>query len=345
MPVSRPKILLADDSITIQKVVNLTFADHGMDVVTFADGNSAVEELDHIKPDIVLADVNMPGINGYQLCELMRNDEANRNTPVVLLVGSFEPFDRDEAQRVGSNAFLTKPFTSIAELISTVQGLLDERTSTDASSAETLETSVDAPEPSMPVPDTSDIDHLYQQSFVETVELPRSDDLNGDFGNGIDDEMIQTSYAEPDAELPEEDTYFAAEPDDELLDSEIRASEFETESPIPESMPEEAEDLAETHEPVTEPEPEPEISNDPFESVAAEPPPVSHEEDISTGDTVRFDFDDDLLELPGSASPQSTHVAVESTPPAAQPQQITELSPELIDLIVEKVVERLAKKY
>ena len=114
---SKPKLLLADDSITIQKVVNLTFADHGMDVVTFGDGDSAIEHFDSVKPDIVLADVNMPGINGYQLCELLRSDAASSEIPIVLLVGSFEPFDREEAERVGASAHLTKPFSSIAELV------------------------------------------------------------------------------------------------------------------------------------------------------------------------------------------------------------------------------------
>ena len=376
---SRPKILLADDSITIQKVVNLTFADQGMDVVAFADGDAAVEHLDEIKPDIVLADVNMPGINGYQLCELIRSDDANKNTPVVLLVGSFEPFDRDEAERVGSNTYLTKPFTSIADLIATVQGLLDRKTETEPIANGSQESSEEQSEqPAAPRPDTSDIDSLYEQSFVETVELPRTENLNGGFGNDLDDEMIQTSYAEPDPVSPDdEDTYFAIDSEDHF--SEVPENDDEAESLIAESMPPQDESVSETQnaepdhgiesEPEqrldAEPEPDwqpyesheqvqesPVEASDPFESIAAEPPPVepsfspaaSSDEDISTVDTARFNFDDDLLEIPGSNSQHQT-AAAGFEEPAAKPQQITELSPELIDLIVEKVVERLANKY
>lgn len=338
---SKPRILLADDSITIQKVVNLTFADQGMDVVTFADGDSAVEHLDEIKPDIVLADVNMPGINGYQLCELMRSDDANRHIPVVLLVGSFEPFDRDEAERVGSDSYLTKPFTSIADLVATVQGLLDKR-----KSMVEVGTNGEASEPILPRPDTSDIDHLYKQSFVETVELPRTDTLTSEFGNGLDDEMIQTSYAEPDLEPPDDETYFVSEESDEFGDAASNNVDFETESLIADSMPvennREMTDIGDGENDQDTGSIEPSYS-DPFESVADDPPPVSTHEG-ATPSTAKYGFSDDLLELPGSG--RSTHASdTRSHSTTDQPQQITSLSPELIDLIVEKVVERLQKKY
>ena len=122
---SRRKLLLADDSITIQKVVNLTFADEGVDVVTVGDGNAALEELASGLPDILLADVNMPGPTGYEICEQLRSSEATRNLPVILLVGSFEPFDEAEASRVGANAYLTKPFQSIRQLVSQVNELIN----------------------------------------------------------------------------------------------------------------------------------------------------------------------------------------------------------------------------
>ena len=67
-------ILLADDSITIQKVVNLTFADEGIDVVSVSNGDLAEKRLGEINPDLVLADIFMPGKNGYQLCEAIKQD-------------------------------------------------------------------------------------------------------------------------------------------------------------------------------------------------------------------------------------------------------------------------------
>lgn len=122
--VSGRKMLLADDSITIQKVVDLTFADEGMQVTTVSNGEQAIEKLEEVAPDIVLADVFMPGRNGYEVCEHIKRDKRFRHIPVMLLVGSFEPFDEAEARRVGADDFLTKPFQSIRQLVNKVGALL-----------------------------------------------------------------------------------------------------------------------------------------------------------------------------------------------------------------------------
>lgn len=146
---SRRKLLLADDSITIQKVVNLTFADEGVEVVTVGDGDAALAELAASVPDILLADVNMPGPTGYEICERLRADEATRNLPVILLVGSFEPFDETEASRVGANAYLTKPFQSIRQLVSQVNELIEAAKPAVETPVEELETFAEtAAEPS-----------------------------------------------------------------------------------------------------------------------------------------------------------------------------------------------------
>jgi len=87
------KLLLADDSITIQKVVALTFADEGVEVVTVSDGHEAIERLKEVTPDVVLADVFMPEINGYEVCRHIKQNAKLQHIPVMLLVGSFEPFD------------------------------------------------------------------------------------------------------------------------------------------------------------------------------------------------------------------------------------------------------------
>jgi CheY-like chemotaxis protein len=118
------KLLLADDSLTIQKVVSLTFNDEAMEVVTVSSGAAALEKLHESLPDIVLADVFMPEPNGYELCERIKSDERTRHLPVVLLVGTFEPFNEAEARRVGADEVLTKPFQSIRDLVNKVGGLL-----------------------------------------------------------------------------------------------------------------------------------------------------------------------------------------------------------------------------
>jgi CheY-like chemotaxis protein len=120
----RRKLLLADDSPTIQKVISLTFGDEGVEVVAVGDGESALRALaEDPPPDVILADVVMPGPDGYELCERVKSDRRLRHVPVVLLVGTFEPFNEAEARRVGADTVLTKPFSSIRGLVSKVGSL------------------------------------------------------------------------------------------------------------------------------------------------------------------------------------------------------------------------------
>jgi CheY-like chemotaxis protein len=121
------KLLLADDSITIQKVVDLTFTDEGVSVICVNNGREAIERLDDFVPDVVLADVFMPQMNGYEVCEYIKQNDKLKHIPVMLLIGSFEPFDEEEARRVGANDILTKPFQSIRRLIDKVGTLVSSR--------------------------------------------------------------------------------------------------------------------------------------------------------------------------------------------------------------------------
>jgi CheY-like chemotaxis protein len=118
------KLLLADDSAAVQKVIELTFLDEGMEVFSVADGQSALDRLEQVTPDVVLADAFMPGLNGYELCRSMKDDQRFAQIPVMLLVSSFAPFDEAEARRVGADDIITKPFQSIRQLVSRVDSLL-----------------------------------------------------------------------------------------------------------------------------------------------------------------------------------------------------------------------------
>jgi CheY-like chemotaxis protein len=117
------KILLADDSLTIQKVVELTFSDSDYDLVCVGNGLRAVEALEGERPDLVLADVVMPEKNGYEVCEAIKSNPATAKIPVVLLTGTFEPFDRERAERIGADAIVSKPFDS-QQLLTQVEELL-----------------------------------------------------------------------------------------------------------------------------------------------------------------------------------------------------------------------------
>jgi CheY-like chemotaxis protein len=118
------KLLLADDSATIQKVIDLTFADEGVRVLAVSSGQEALDQILEFGPDIVLADVFMPSPNGYEVCRYVKTNEQLKDVPVMLLVGSFEPFDEAEARRVGADDILTKPFQSIRRLIDRVGALV-----------------------------------------------------------------------------------------------------------------------------------------------------------------------------------------------------------------------------
>jgi CheY-like chemotaxis protein len=118
-------LLLADDSPATQKVVSLTFADEGYEVVAVGDGAEAARRLEAgLAPDIVLADILMPGLTGYELCERIKGDSRLSRVPVMLLVGTFEPFNEAEARRVGADIVLTKPFQSIRDLVNKVGSLI-----------------------------------------------------------------------------------------------------------------------------------------------------------------------------------------------------------------------------
>ena len=103
-------LLLADDSLTIQRVIELTFAGEDITVVAVSDGDQAIARLDTMPPDIVLADVGMPGRSGYDVAQHVKQTPTLAHIPVVLLTGAFEPVDQVKAASVGCDAVLAKPF-------------------------------------------------------------------------------------------------------------------------------------------------------------------------------------------------------------------------------------------
>jgi CheY-like chemotaxis protein len=118
------KILVADDNSNIQKMVGLALKDHGIDVIAVGNGEAAVRKISDIHPDLVLADVFMPVRNGYEVCKYVKDDPELKHIPVILLVGAFDPLDEQEAQRVGADGVLKKPFVPPDPLISMVKSAL-----------------------------------------------------------------------------------------------------------------------------------------------------------------------------------------------------------------------------
>jgi CheY-like chemotaxis protein len=116
-------LLLADDSVTVQRVVELTFAHEDVRVVSVSDGRRAVQALDTEGADIVLVDVEVPEIDGYGVADHVRRSERLRDVPVLLMAGALAPVDEARARELGCAGVLTKPFEPQA-LVKRVKDLL-----------------------------------------------------------------------------------------------------------------------------------------------------------------------------------------------------------------------------
>jgi len=102
-------LLLADDSPTIQRVIELTFAEEDVRVIVVSDGDSAIARIEEQPPDIVLADVGMPRKNGYEVASYVKHSPRLSHIPVLLLTGAFEPVDQHKADQAGCDGVLAKP--------------------------------------------------------------------------------------------------------------------------------------------------------------------------------------------------------------------------------------------
>lgn len=116
-------LLLADDSVTIQRVIELTFAHEDVRVVAVSDGRRALQWLDGERPDVVLADVDVPEVDGYQIASHVKSASRLKDVPVLLLAGAFEPVDQERVRQIGCDGVLVKPFEP-QQLVTRVKALL-----------------------------------------------------------------------------------------------------------------------------------------------------------------------------------------------------------------------------
>lgn len=122
-PVSEGIILAVDDSPTIRKIVSMSLEAVGYKVVTAADGMEAMQQLPKCNPALILTDISMPKIDGYQLCKLIKAHEKTKTIPVIMLSGKDGMFDKIKGKFVGCDDYITKPFQS-AELLEKVSAYL-----------------------------------------------------------------------------------------------------------------------------------------------------------------------------------------------------------------------------
>ncbi len=386
---SKHRLLLADDSVTIQKVVNLTFAEEGIEVITAGDGNSAMEKFVEFPPDLVMVDVNMPGFDGYKICEMIKQDEETRQIPVILLVGSFEPFDEAEAQRVGADDYLTKPFQSIRQLVSRVTDLLNRPNGNVSSNQDNFSSENQTTDPSV-------------SDFGSTSQIKNETNFESFDNTLIDDEMIQTNQigslpvdesqkfvSEPNLQTSENDfaNWDKSEREEVLLDTQPLTNEYFQQKPVNSAedeifrLDEKVFDFADEQSFA------PETKSDAVEQKTEEIPDdekfpdysamnddnKNTMSDMDSNITAQpqnasvFDFDDlDLLELP-SIEKKPVPVAEQKTIKEEIPEsfgaksdngkknpaefgekefsmETTNLSPEVIEAITKKIMEKLSDK-
>ena len=165
----RHKLLLADDSVTIQRVVQLTFVDEDIEVVTVGDGSQIVDAIRKETPDIVLVDVNMPNKNGYEVAAFVKSG-ATHDVPVVLLAGAFEPVSEAQAKEAGCDGVLVKPFEP-NQVVKKVKELLDSRPAADSARVVEVSPTV-SPEESGSFSGslTSGVDSVLSKAFRRYLE-------------------------------------------------------------------------------------------------------------------------------------------------------------------------------
>jgi CheY-like chemotaxis protein len=140
------RILLADDSPHAQRMGERILREEGFEVVSLTDGDAALLRLADVDPDLILADVFLPGKSGLDLCRHVKSDPRMRHVRVVLTAGLLEPFDEDEAKRAGCDAILKKPFEA-SKVMNTIDPLVKEAQLARGLFVESLPSAAAEPQP------------------------------------------------------------------------------------------------------------------------------------------------------------------------------------------------------
>ena len=117
---SRPCVLVVDDSPTIRKLVEITLRREDIQVVFAENGITTLAALTRHRPQLIILDIMLPAINGYQICQVIKRHPRCQGIPIIMLSGKDGSFARVRGKMVGATEYLTKPFTP-AELVATVR--------------------------------------------------------------------------------------------------------------------------------------------------------------------------------------------------------------------------------
>ena len=244
-------LLLADDSVTIQRVIELTFADEDVTVVAVSDGDAAIARLEEQVPDIVLADVGMPGKTGYEVASYIKHSPRLSHIPVLLLTGAFEPVDQRRATEAGCDGVLAKPFepqlviSRVRELLARAHGggVAPEMVAlppVPPGRAEWEESPPSAPAPTDPAAKTASLGEYFDQLDEALAKLPSAHPqvapVTGDWRDADDpqaDEPTDTGGLAAD-----DDTFDIAMPGAANLDARPSTGRLDVPSPTRATTPE-----------------------------------------------------------------------------------------------------------
>ncbi len=119
----RGKVLVVDDEEYIQHILNFSFGAEGYEVITASDGDEAIKKAKEEHPDIIVLDIMMPKMDGYEACRRLKSDPETRGIPVILLTAKGRDVDRKLGREAGADDYVVKPF-SPGRLIERVEGIL-----------------------------------------------------------------------------------------------------------------------------------------------------------------------------------------------------------------------------
>jgi CheY-like chemotaxis protein len=264
------KVLLADDSITIHKVVEIILTAKGFTLKAVGDGETALEEVRSFKPDVVLADIEMPGLTGYELSEKIKKNPSTKDIPIILLAGAFETIDNALVHKSGASSILIKPFES-EDLIGKIREVVSPEAVADVSGGST--------EPSGEVLKVEGLEAEAEEELEEISEEEPFEEMPemAGFEEFDEAEAELTAVEEPEEVLEAEAELTEVEEPEVVMEAEDELTAVEE----PEEVLEAEAELTAVEEPeeVLEAEAELTAVEEPEEAIGmAEPEPVGLEE-------------------------------------------------------------------
>ncbi len=318
------KLLLADDSVTIQRVIELTFADEDVQVLTAGDGEAAIARVETDRPDIVLADIGMPKRSGYDVAAFIKERAEFAHIPVLLLTGAFEPVDEARAQAVRCDGVLVKPFEP-QHVIARVRELLRDAETRRQANVTRAVSDVPRPAERLAPPRASGA-----PASVDSTPRTANDEALDDYFDRLDAAFANMSGGPGEAPRPVHQPEVMPRGEGPVLESELDRFDsprapFEWPAPEPPLAP------LPPPAPVTPaPSPAPPSQAAPSPVTPPEPPPAQ------AGATIASAFSALLAAEQGEPGALPVRFAFA---PAPAPPVITD---ELVEEVTRRVVERLA---